>query len=254
MLRAILSAGIPLFLLWIPPGLAQGTQTGMPYDGVEFSPIITDASDHPIGFLDIREVAIGEPGNETFVVRFTVENVRRPNRPSDTVALWYRVGEEISRRSGTDSTGRPIGDVLFDSCLIYENSIYCVMPYAALKARAGDKMRETYAVSYASVEVITIGQDWAPGGLFYGETQSRPKGKDYELQGSTRRPSDANATGPTLVGSGPQFAGPEGREGGLDQETGGTASGSGPLAVIATVFLSSLLCLAFGPGRRRPSR
>lgn len=150
------------------------------YAEMEFTVIITDAQDH-VGFLDIREVAFGEPGDGTLVARFQVQSFDL-NAGTETFH-FFMTTPAGSFRAGFDTSGSPAthssSSAGFDSCAVDGNFVYCVLPYESIEAVVGDALTGTYVITYQQAA-----QDFAPGGYFESSVLGN-RGDDYTITGGS---------------------------------------------------------------------
>jgi hypothetical protein len=162
------------------------------YEQVTFVPILADAADYPgDGFLDYREVAIGEPGDGTLVFRLSVKDITDHKVPLgvEELDVWLTVPDG-GKRLTMFSDLRVAGG--YDSCSIDGGFAYCIAKYATLNTAVGETIGSTYAVSYSG-----YAQDYGPGTLFTEEhakataanplnpVAAYPKGSNYTITGST---------------------------------------------------------------------
>ncbi|MFO1534665.1 MAG: hypothetical protein ABR586_03275, partial [Thermoplasmatota archaeon] len=181
------------------------------FPDVVFVTSVTDDADYAaFGFLDIRSLALGEPGDGTVVFRFEVNDIAdappaspvprtctpsvppAPTQCSPGAAalnVFYSVNDK-GFRSGVDATGAAGSTNPFDSatCPVEGNFLYCSMGYATLGAAVGDTITGIDVISYEG-----SAQDYAPGGTYAEETAKSgggfaadlPQGTDYVLTGGT---------------------------------------------------------------------
>lgn len=156
-----------------------------PFEGVTFTPLFSDAADLA-GFLDIREVAVGEPGDETLILRFSTGtfSTAPPSAAPASIHLFMTTPGGAFR-AGLTSTGAPTthsssagGSV--SACVVDGNVAYCTVTYESMKAAVGDELKGTSAISY-----LGAAQDYAPGGLYVPDGVLGPKGSNYMLTGCT---------------------------------------------------------------------
>lgn len=162
------------------------------FENVEFTSSAADAADYPpFGFLDFKDLAFGEPGDNSVIFRYEVVDATDtpPSNPASTPSLqvFYTVGD-TSYRSGVDMTGAPVSTNPYDACSIEGNFLYCTMKYSTIKAAVGGAITAPHAISYAG-----LAQDVTPGNLYADESAKGagpsglilPVGTDYVLKGST---------------------------------------------------------------------
>jgi hypothetical protein len=162
-----------LIVAVLPSAAAQDASA---YAEVAFTPIITDAADHA-DFWDIREIALGEPGDGTIVFRITVESWSIPGLPTGSVDVFFDAGGS-SWRSGVNTAGSPASSQPFDACVRDGDVAYCTFTYETLDVVPGDVISSTRAISYAGVA-----QDYAPGGHYVPDGVTGPRGDDYVITG-----------------------------------------------------------------------
>lgn len=188
--------------------VAPGAEAKTVYDEVPFTAIITDGQDHG-DFLDIREIAVGEPGDGTLVFRFkpggwTLTDATFSQHIFFTAkATAYR--SPLNAAGGSGTSYQP-----FDKCIKDGTTAYCYHTYEKMKVKPGDKITATYAISYAGAA-----QDYGPGGLFVPDGVLAPKGKDYTITGGPAPKEETlveafalkarNATVSVLAGSAAKF-------------------------------------------------
>jgi hypothetical protein len=182
MRQILLALVLTLAALSIVPAPATASHVA----GLTFKAIITDSQDF-VGFLDIREIAIAEPGDGTIILRFTTggwTTAPPPEAPGSIHLFMTTPGWAF--RAGVVSTGAAVthsssvgGTV--SSCAVESSIAYCVVTYASMKATVGSKLTGTSAISYAQAA-----QDYAPGTLYAPDGVLGPKGLDYTLTGCTR--------------------------------------------------------------------
>lgn len=165
----------------VPAAAAQESPLDL-YKTLAYEVIITDSADHA-DFTDMREFAIGEPGDETIVVRIKVGawSVADANLG---VHLFYTAGGK-NFRSGVNGAGRPASTNPWSECYRDGATAYCTMPYETLGVAVGDQITATYGISY-----IAVAQDYAPGLLFVPDGVLAPHGKDYTITGGPARPAE----------------------------------------------------------------
>ncbi len=170
------TAIVTIFALLAPGVAAQADPAA--YAELEFTVIIEDAQDH-VGILDIREVALGEPGDGTLVARFTVQDF---STQAGTESFhFFMTTPAGSFRAGFDASGGPSthssSNGGFDSCAVDGSVVYCVLPYDAIEAEVGSELTGTSVITYQ-----TVAQDFAPGGYFESSVLGNT-GDDYTITG-----------------------------------------------------------------------
>ena len=144
------------------------------YDDMTFTTIITDGAD-AVGFNDIQELALGEPGDDTIVVRIKPAAFT-PAPPPDVASIDYWPDDLrlIFRPNAAFAGG-------YTGCTIDGSYGYCILPYDALDLAVGGEVPAANAISYLGSAV-----DCAPG-----DTPGLPcvltpeTGIGYILQGCT---------------------------------------------------------------------
>lgn len=123
------------------------------YEDMTFTPIMVDGAD-AIGFNDILEVALGEPGDETVVVRITTSDIATA---PPTASIDYFVGDLrlIFRPDASFDGG-------YTSCAIDGGLGYCVVEYDTLGLAVGDEVPAANAISYFGTAVDCAPND-TPG-------------------------------------------------------------------------------------------
>lgn len=154
-----------------------------PYDEVAFTVLITDPSDHQ-DFWDIREVAVGEPGDETLVFRIKPNAWAASSVPTGSIDLFF-TAKGTNVRSGITISGGVSGSVM-EKCLKDGAIGYCVVSYGKLNVEVGDKITGTYAISY-----LGFAQDYAPGGHYEEAVITAAKGKNYVITGGPVKAPEA---------------------------------------------------------------
>lgn len=177
-----------------------------PFPTMTFTPSVTDKADYPpSGFLDIKGLAFGEPGDGTLVFRIELANFadQPPSQPPKTcappnpaagacaggpgsISVFYTTPGG-SYRSSVSADLKTGSTAPFDSatCLNDGNFIYCSMKYDTIKVAVGDAISKVYLISYTNVA-----QDFAPGDLWADETAQHantplPTGTDYTVKGTS---------------------------------------------------------------------
>lgn len=171
------TTAIVTMLALIAPGAGAQADPAA-YADLEFTVIIEDAQDH-VGFLDIREVALGEPGDGTLVARFTVQDF---GLNAGTEAFhFFMTTPAGGLRAGFDTSGAPAthssSAAGFESCAVDGDTVYCVLPYESIEAEVGTVLEGTYVITYQQAA-----QDFAPGGYFESAVLGN-RGDDYTITG-----------------------------------------------------------------------
>jgi hypothetical protein len=231
----------------VPAAAAQ------PPTETEYTPVITDNQDYPVGFYDLREVALGEftnvTGHTSLVVRITVTDWDSVQSPYGTISVFYEHGDQ-TWRSTVDSEGRPVRNpeypaALFEDCVVESGVAYCWFGLATFNLTAGDKLTAPFALSYAGASAGDtsqgVGQDYAPGGLANDATNG-PTGDDYVIKGGPEAETGDR------VGNG--TAGNETPTDGPSATSPVPVGGSSPTPA-AGILLATLVACAWCAARRR---
>lgn len=194
-LVAILAVGVPLAVAQPPPETA-------------YTVVIEDDQDYPVGFYDLREVALGEFVNESggpaLAFRITVTDWDSAQSPYSVISVFFE-HEETTWRSTVDADGQPVESTgyensTFEECSVVDGVAYCWFGFSQLNITQGDTIRGPYALSYAGGGAggtqQGVGQDYAPGG-YAADAAAGPRGDDYVIQngsGPDAAPDSDNAT------------------------------------------------------------
>lgn len=184
---AVVPFVIVLAAMAIPPGQAADLS------GVAFTELFTDPEDL-VGCMDILAVAVGEPGDGTLAIRFTVADAGTCP-PLSSVYFEFTGGDGTKYTPGFDDAFAPASysGPAADACAAEGDVVICTVAYGTIGSAVGDTLTATYAVSYSA-----SAQDYAPGlGHYMPQAFLGPHGLDYVLTGCTAavcpEPSSAGA-------------------------------------------------------------
>src|SRR5687767_11736331 len=125
------------------------------YDDMTFTPVITDEAGDAAGFNDIVELALGEPGDGTLVVRIQPAAFS-PAPPAAAASIDYFVGD-VRAVFHPDATSAE-----YESCTIEGDYGYCILAYSLLDLEVSDGVPAANANSYAG-PAVDCGSGATPG-------------------------------------------------------------------------------------------
>lgn len=163
-LRGVATLTLVLGLLTAAGAVRAPAQERNPFGAEDFTTIIKDAQDQG-GYLDIREVAVGQSPDGTVVFRWTVTGDPTEPVPGSYMEIHF----ETPRGSyyvAVSSAGTPWASADspagFDECTFEDDGIYCRMSLSALGVGPGDHITATWADSWCCVAAGSY-VDVAPG-------------------------------------------------------------------------------------------
>lgn len=179
-------ATVALAVVLLAPGVAGVHYARTPPSEEEFTTVIEDMGDHA-GFLDIREVAVGEDGQPFLTWRITLASNATPPWPVEGfVYVWFNTTDGGDYQTGFTQDMETIHDddspSGFHECWADGADVYCRIGYQETGVWTDDEIRDISAASYAGPFGAGVLQDWAPGpasmGAPFGFT-----GDDYTVLG-----------------------------------------------------------------------
>ncbi|MES2154907.1 MAG: hypothetical protein V4510_07200 [bacterium] len=177
-----------VILMWCAASLGQ-TAAAAPFDDLEFQPVWTDPAD-ALGFADMRELAIAEPGNGTLLVRIQVADFTDPVGTGGEVwlQLLTQAGESdvwTSRQLRFDSHGESALAPI--PCRPEGNAAYCWVPYELYELAVGKGLTSIKGYSYSNAPANPLVlQDCAPDPNPHGCILGTDFQPEYVVLGCTR--------------------------------------------------------------------
>jgi len=147
------------------------------FDDVKFTSVVTDIQDAAPGYVDLKDLSFGEPGDDTVVFRYQPQDFTDPGVLGE-VDFWFDAPAG-SFRSFTQSDGSHSDDIA--SCTVEGAYEYCVYTYETLGAIIGDTIAAPYMTSYLTGIV-----DYAPGAGGAPQILIGAPGSDYVITGCTK--------------------------------------------------------------------
>lgn len=161
---------------------------------VEFTVSVSEPSDsppQPVEGLDLVEVALGEPGDGTLVLRATL--AAAPTGPEVSSRLYFGFttgagdvvgGCTFAGAPATRNIGEPVAP---DACIVSGAVVYAVYEYGTLEAAVGDTITQIWGFTDGCVpNAGCLPADTAPGGIANQGWPATTFGADYPLTGCTR--------------------------------------------------------------------
>ncbi|HUR26455.1 MAG TPA: hypothetical protein VM327_10625 [Candidatus Thermoplasmatota archaeon] len=170
-------------------------QDGEAFTDVGFVVSVNEPSDsppQPVGALDIKEIALGEPGDDTVVLRATLAGA--PSGPTANSRLYFgfstAAGDVVG---GCGYNGAPqtrnIGEAIApDACLVSGAVVYATYNYGTIEENVGSTITKIWGFTDGCAQSNNgcLPGDTAPGGIANQGWPATTFGADYTLSGCTR--------------------------------------------------------------------